>query len=120
MLLLTDAELEEVLCHELIHAWQSPYCQGPNNPLYGADCLGRLKSELQAYVCAGQCKSFVECINRALASVCPGPCEKQAPWVREMADELYVWYKEGLDKGTFCPPGTPAGPPMPVPPKRPA
>ena len=112
----SDAELQLTICHELIHAWQSKYCQGANDPVFhGPDpCLNSLKKEFQAYLCEGACQGFKDCLNQrggARAQFLARLDCSATPSFRT----VYFWYLNLRDKQLFCPPGSPKGPPNPGP-----
>ena len=70
---MSNAQLAEILRHELVHAGQ--FCFGRNTK---RSCMGSMKREMEAYFCSKSCVDAPSCLKRALASSCGGYCSDPA------------------------------------------
>jgi RHS repeat-associated protein len=98
-----EDRLIEVLTHEGTHALQDCYWKGEYN------CGQSLKWELEAYRCADQCRTFEECLFRAIQSSCGSHCLFEKNGVRstdgvftpEIYEDLKKWFGSGDQLCTF-------------------
>lgn len=90
--------LDRGLAHELTHALQK--CKN-----YPGGCGGSLKKEIEARICANDCRGFDDCLMQALQSSCGKHCMKAYEVATEFAG-IRAWYqnkeKKGKKSGGFC------------------
>ena len=91
----------DALHHELIHANQR--CRG-----FGyRSCSDNLKTEMEAYYCAGQCGQDMwigtaawDCLERAIESSCPKPCQTLTE--ADIVDSITRFLHRAADQTNMC------------------
>jgi len=96
-------DFANTLAHEITHRLQQCTASDPNDP----SCEGSLKREIEARICAYQCKGFDDCLLKALVSSCSARsyCKKSTD-VSNAFDAIKKWYQDKAQKGAgnggFC------------------